>query len=75
MDFNMIVGGMLIAICEALPPEGAGQIAGVLHRLAERKSMTPAERHIFETCADTLAAMGPARSKRPSLHVIEGGAA
>ena len=73
MDFNMIVGGVLIAICEALPPESAGQIAGVLHRLAERESMTLAERHIFETCADTLTSRG--RPKRPTLHVIEGGAA
>jgi hypothetical protein len=66
---------LLIAICEALPPEGAGQIPGVLHRLAERESMSPAERHIFETCADTSAARGPARPKRPAFQVIEGGAA
>jgi hypothetical protein len=72
MDITTMLGGLFIAITSGMDPAGVERAVDVLARLAERESCTPAERHIFRCIADSMSATP---QQRPSLRVIEGGAA
>ena len=78
MDITMIAGGLLVSICQALSPEQIDSVIRVLDQLAERQTMSPAERHIFQVLSDTLNGHVVAErisERRPRFEVITGGAA
>jgi hypothetical protein len=76
MDITMVVGGVLVSICQTLSPEQVESVIAVLDRLAERPTMSPAERHIFHVLSQTLNGKDCAVANgRPRFEVITGGAA
>ena len=76
MDITMVVGGVLVSICQTLSAEQVESVIGVLDKLAERPTMSPAERHVFHVLSETLNGKDVSRSTgRPRFAVIEGGAA
>ena len=80
MDIAMVAGGLLVSICGALSPEQIKSVIAVLDQLAERPTMSPAERHIFHVLSNTLTGKDCGTDeritqRRPSLTVITGGAA
>jgi len=80
MDITMVVGGVLVSICQTLSPEQIESVIGVLDQLAERPTMSPAERHVFHVLSETLngkdcGAVERISERRPRLEVIAGGAA
>jgi hypothetical protein len=81
MDIAMVVGGVLVSICQTFSPEQIESVIGVLDQLAERPTMSPAERHIFHVLSETLNGKDsrpvaqPSNNGRPRFEVITGGAA
>jgi hypothetical protein len=76
MDIAMVVGGVLVSICQTLSPEQVDSVIGVLDQLAERPTMSPAERHIFHALSETLTGKdGAIPDRRPRFTVIDGGSA
>jgi hypothetical protein len=78
MDIAMIAGGLLVSICQALNSEQVDSVIAVLDKLAERPTMSPAERHIFHLLSDTLNGRGGVVERVPARRpftVITGGAA
>jgi hypothetical protein len=58
---------------QGMDPEGKRRSIESLHRLANRESCSPAERHIFRVIAEAVD--GSAPTGRKSFEVIQGGAA
>ena len=79
MDITMVVGGVLVSICQILSPEQIESVIGVLDQLAERPTMSPAERHIFHVLSETLngrdCRVVERSNGRHRFEVITGGAA
>ena len=79
MDITMVVGGVLVSICQTFSPEQIESVIGVLDKLAERPTMSPAERHIFHVLSETLngrdCRVAERSNGRPRFEVITGGAA
>jgi hypothetical protein len=73
MDIALLLGGTVIAMLQGMDPEGVRRSIATLHKLANRESCSPAERHIFQTIAEAVEDPVPA-IRRP-FAVIEGGAA
>jgi hypothetical protein len=75
MDITMVVGGVLVSICQTLSPEQIESVIGTLDRLAERPTMSPAERHVFHVLSETLNGRECRPPGRRRFEVITGGAA
>ena len=76
MDITMVVGGVLVSICQTFSPEQIESVIAVLDKLAERPTMSPAERHVFHVLSETLNGKEGSRpSGRRRFEVITGGAA
>jgi hypothetical protein len=76
MDIAMLLGGTVIAMLQGMDPEGVKRSIATLHKLANRESCSPAERHIFQTIAEAVEnPLAPAPTVRRSFEVIQGGAA
>jgi hypothetical protein len=79
MDITMVVGGVLVSICQTFSPEQIESVIAVLDKLADRPTMSPAERHIFHVLSETLngkdCRMVEQSNGRPRFEVIKGGVA
>ena len=73
MDIAMVLGGAVIAMLQGMDPDGKQRSIDSLHRLANRASCSPAERHIFQVIADAVDGSAPVGRK--PFEVIQGGAA
>jgi hypothetical protein len=73
VDFAMIVTGLGISLCRALPPDAADIFIRSLDEMTDR-NVSPAEAHIFRAVAEALRA-GGAAARKPTLTLIRGGAA
>ena len=73
MDIALLLGGTVIAMLQGMDPEGVRRSIATLHKLANRESCSPAERHIFQTIAEDEE--DPVPVIRRPFAVIEGGAA
>ena len=73
MDFAMIFAGLGISLCRALPPDAADIFIRSLDEMTDR-NVSPAEAHIFRAVAEALRA-GGAAARKPTLTLIQGGAA
>jgi hypothetical protein len=73
VDFAVLFTGLAVSICQAMPPDAAGVFIRSLEGMAER-NVSPAEAHIFQAVAEALKA-GGAAARKPTLTMIQGGAA
>jgi len=73
-----MLGGTFIALLRGLDPKGADRATETLQMLADRQTLSPAERHVFQLMAsNVIASEEPPQPavRRPQLEVIAGGAA
>ena len=73
MDLAVLLTGFAVSLCQAMPPDAAGAFIRSLDGMADR-DVGPAEAHIFRAVAEALRA-GGAAARKPTLSVIQGGAA
>jgi hypothetical protein len=74
MDLTVLIGGLAIALCNCMDAEGCRLFIKNLSEMADKNSISPAEAHVFRTVAEALQA-GGAAARKPTLTVIQGGAA
>jgi hypothetical protein len=74
VDFAMIVAGLGISLCRALPPDAADIFIRSLDEMTDR-NVSPAEAHIFRAVVVEALRAGGAAARKPTLTLIQGGAA